>query len=191
MPSKSPYGEPALFLSKKDKTLRLCSDYKVLNKQMVKNRYPLPHMNDLFDCLSGARKFFKMDLRSGYYQIRMAKGDKYKTVMRTRFGSFEFLVKPFGLCNATTTFMKMINTISHDLLDQGVVIFIDDILVNSKTLEEHEQLLKEVFKQLLKAHLFAKPSKCEFAMEEIQFLRHTFTKDGIMSSQDKLSDTKD
>ncbi|CAM6093802.1 unnamed protein product [Calypogeia fissa] len=97
----------------------------------------------------------------------MAKGDEYKTAMRIRFGSFEFLVMPFGLCNATATFMKMMNTIFHDLLDQVVVMFIDDILVYLKPLEEHEQLLKEVFRRLRKAHLFAKPSKCEFAMEEI------------------------
>ncbi|CAM6123789.1 unnamed protein product [Calypogeia fissa] len=94
-PSKSPYGAPALFVSKKDKTLRLYADYRALNKQTVKNRYPLPHMDDLFDCLSRAQKFSKVDLRSGYYQIRMAKGDEYKTTMRTRFGSFEFLVMPF------------------------------------------------------------------------------------------------
>ena len=190
-PSKSPYGAPALFVAKKDGTLRLCADYRALNKQTVKNRYPLPHMDDLFDCLSGAKKFSKVDLRSGYYQIRMAEGDEYKTAMRTRFGSYEYLVMPFGLCNATATFMKMMNTIFHDLLDQGVVVFIDDILIYSKTLEEHEQLLKEVFRRLRKAHLYAKPSKCEFAMDEIQFLGHTFTKDGIKPSQDKLVDIKD
>ncbi|CAM6082044.1 unnamed protein product [Calypogeia fissa] len=122
----------------------------------------------------------------------MAKGDEYKTAMHTRFGSYEFLVMPFGLCNATATSMKMMNTIFHDLLDQVVVVFIDDILVYWKTLEEHKQLLKEVFRRLRKAYLFAKPSKCEFAiMEEIQFLGHTFTKDGIMLSQDKLVDTRD
>ncbi|CAM6088239.1 unnamed protein product [Calypogeia fissa] len=190
-PSKSPYGAPALFVSKKDGTLRLCADYRALNKQTVKNRYSLPHMDDLFDCLSGSQKFSKVDLRSGYYQICMAEGDEYKIAMRTRFGSYKFLVMPFGLCNATATFIKMMNTIFHDLLDQGVVVFIEDILVYSKTLEEHEQLLKEVFRRLRKAHLYAKPSKCEFAMEEIQFLGHTFTKDGIMPSHDKLIDIRD
>ncbi|CAM6094669.1 unnamed protein product [Calypogeia fissa] len=137
-PSKSPYGALALFVLKKDGTLRLCANYRVLNKQTVKNRYLILHMDDLFDCLAGARKFSKVDLRFGYYQIRMAKGDEYKTAMRIRFGSFEFLVMPFGLCNATAIFMKIMNTIFHDLLDQGVVVFIDDILVYSKTLEEHE-----------------------------------------------------
>ncbi|CAM6088155.1 unnamed protein product [Calypogeia fissa] len=111
--------------------------------------------------------------------------------MRTRFGSYEFLVISFGLGNATATFMKMMNTIFHDLLDQGVIVFIDDILVYSKMLDEHEQLLKEVFRRLRKAHLYAKPSKCEFAMEEIQFLGHTFTKDEIMPSHDKLIDIQD
>ncbi|CAM6118161.1 unnamed protein product [Calypogeia fissa] len=190
-PSKSPYGAPALFVSKKDGTLRLCADYRVLNKQTVKNRYPLPHMDDLFDYLSGSWKFSKVDLRSGYYQICMAEGDEYKIAMHTRFGSYEFLVMLFGLCNATAMFMKMMNIIFHDLLDQGVVVFIDDILVYSQTLEEHEQLLKEVFRRLRKAHLYAKPSKCEFAMEEIQFLGHTFTKDGIMPSYDKLINIRD
>jgi hypothetical protein len=162
-PSKSPYGAPAIFVSKKDGGLRLCADYRALNKQTVKDRYPLPHMDDLFDCVTGATKFSKVDLRTGYHQIRMAEGDEHKTAMRTRFGSFEYLVMPFGLCNATATFMKMMNHIFHDLLDEGVVVFIDDILIYSKTMEEHEQLLKEVFRRLRKHHLYAKPSKCEFA----------------------------
>src|SRR5450759_235802 len=172
-------GAPAIFVSKKDGGLRLCVDYRALNKQSVKDRYPLPHMDDLFHCITGATKFSKVDLRTGYHQIRMAEGDEYKTAMRTRFGSFEYLVMPFGLCNATATFMKMMNHIFHDLLDEGVVVFIDDILIYSKTMEEHEQLLKEVFRRLRKHHLYAKPSKCEFAQDEIEYLGHTFAKDGI------------
>src|SRR5450759_673810 len=190
-PSKSPYGAPAIFVSKKDGGLRLCADYRALNKQIVKDRYPLPHMDDLFDCVTGATKFSKVDLRTGYHQIRMAEGDEYKTAMHTRFGSFEYLVMPFGLCNATATFMKMMNHIFHDLLDEGVVVFIDDILIYSKTIEEHKQLLKEVFRRLRKHHLYAKPSKCELAQDEIKFLGHTFSKDGIQPSEDKLMAIRD
>ncbi|HEY4964471.1 MAG TPA: reverse transcriptase family protein, partial [Candidatus Saccharimonadales bacterium] len=162
-PSKSPYGAPAIFAAKKDGALRLCADYRALNKQTVKDRYPLPHMDDLFNSVVGATVFSKIDLRTGFHQIRMAKGDEPKTAISTRFGAFEYLVMPFGLCNATATFMKMMNDIFHDLLDNGIVVFIDDILIYSRTLEEHEQLLKEVFRRLRKHHLYAKAAKCEFA----------------------------
>jgi hypothetical protein len=103
-PSKSPYGAPVLFVHKKDGTLRMCVDYRALNKAIVKNRYPLPHINDLFDCLSEAKVFSRIDLRSGYYQFRIAKGDKEKTACRTRYGSYEFLVMPFRLTNAPAPF---------------------------------------------------------------------------------------
>ncbi|WP_375696229.1 reverse transcriptase family protein [Bartonella sp. AC67GZZY] len=123
----------------------MCADYRALNKQTVKDCYPLPHMDDLFDSVRGATIFSKIDLRTRYQQIRMAEGDEYKTAKCTRYGSFEYLVMPFGLCNATATFMKMMNKIFYDLLNEGVVVFIDNILVYSKSMEEHDQPLRRCF----------------------------------------------
>jgi hypothetical protein len=136
-PNKSPYGAPVLFVHKKDGTLRMCVDYKALNKVTVENRYPLPWIDDLFDCLSGAKVFSRIDLRSGYYQIRITEGDEEKTACRTRYGSYEFLVMSFGLTNAPATFCTLMNDIFRKWLDDFVVIYIDDILIYSGSLEEH------------------------------------------------------
>ena len=134
--SKSPYGAPVLFVDKKDGKLRLCVDSRALNKVTVRNSYPLPQIDDLFDRLAGAKYFSRIDLRSGYHQIRIAQGDEEKTACRTRYGSFEFLVMPFGLCNALATFTTLMNNIFHEYLDDFVIIYIDNILVYSKTTEE-------------------------------------------------------
>jgi len=136
--SKSPYGAPVLFVHKKDGTLRMCVDYRALNKATVKNRYPLPRIDDLFDRLSGAKVFSRLDLRLRYYQIRITEGDKEKTVCRMRYGSYEFLVMPFGLTNAPATFCTLMNDIFREWLDDFVVVYIDDILIYSSSLEEHE-----------------------------------------------------
>ncbi len=128
-PNKSPYGAPILFVHKKDGTLRMCVDYRALNKAMVKNRYPLPRIDDLFDRLSGAKVFSRIDRRSGYYQIRIAERDEEKITCRTRYGSYEFLVMPFGLTNAPTTFCTLMNDIFRKWLDDFVVVYIDDILI--------------------------------------------------------------
>ncbi len=136
-PSKSPYGAPVLFVHKKDGTLRMCVDYRALNKATVKNRYPLPRIDDLFDRLSGAKVFSTIDLCSGYYQIRIAEGDEEKTTCRTRYGSYEFLVMPFGLTNAPATFCTLMNDIFREWLDDFVVVYIDDILIYSGSSEEH------------------------------------------------------
>ena len=140
--SKSPYGAPVLFVDKKDGKLRLCVDYRALNKVTVKNSYPLPRIDDLFDRLAGAKYFSRIDLRSRYHQIWIAQGDEEKTACRTRYGSFEFLVMPFGLCNAPATFTTLMNNIFHEYLDDFVIIYIDDILVYSKTVEEHASILR-------------------------------------------------
>ena len=190
-PSASPYGAPALFVSKKDASLRLCVDYRALNKMSKRNAYPLPHQDDLFHSMVNARYFTRLDLKSGYWQIRIAVGDEEKTAFRTRFGSYEFLVMPFGLTNASSTFMRMMDSIFHDLLDNGVVVFIDDILIYAQTLEEHELLLAEVLKRLRKAHLYVNPKKCNIAVEEVEFLGHTFSKEGIRPSTDKCAAIKD
>ncbi len=174
-PSKSPYGAPVFFVHKKDGTLRMCVDYRALNKATVKNRYPLPRIDDLFDRLSGAKVFSRIDLRSGYYQIRIAEGDEEKTACRTRYGSYEFMVKPFGLTNAPATFCTLMNDIFREWLDDFVVVYIDDILIYSSSLEEHAEHLRKVFQRLRENKLYAKLEKCEFGVTEVDFLRHRIT----------------
>jgi hypothetical protein len=150
-PSKSPYGAAVLFVHKKDGTLRMCVDYRAFNKAMVKNRYPLPRIDDLFDRLSGAKVFSRIDLRSGYYQIRITKGDEEKTAFRTRYGSYEFLVMPFGLTNAPATFCTLMNDIFREWLDDFVVVYIDNILIYSSSLEDNSSFdkpLEEVRRHL-------------------------------------------
>jgi hypothetical protein len=188
--SKSPYGSPVIFVTKPDGTWRLCVDYRALNKQTIKNKYALPRMDDLFDSIAGSKFYSKIDLRQGYYQIRIKEGDEYKTAMRTRYGSYEFLVMPFGLCNAPATFMTLMNSIFGKMIDEGVVVYLDDILVYSKTMEEHEQTLERVLSKLRSEGLYAKPTKCLFVMEEVEFLGHTLTQDGIKPSKDKCEAIK-
>jgi hypothetical protein len=134
-PSKSPNGAPILFVHKKDGTLRMCVDYKALNKATMKNRYPLPRVNDLFDRLSGAKVFSRIDLLSWYYQIRITKGDEEKIAYHIRYGSYEFLVMPFGLTNAPATFCTLMNDIFQEWLDDFVVVYIDDILIYNSSFE--------------------------------------------------------
>ena len=161
-PSNSPWGAPVLFAKKKDKTLRLCIDYQQLNRVAIKNRYPLPRIDDLFDQLRGARVYSKIDLRTGYHQLRVRDTDIPKTAYRTRYGHFEFTMMPFGLANAPAAFMDLMHRIFQPYLDQFVVVFVDDILTYSQSEWEHEYHLRIVL-QLLRDHqLYAKFSKCEF-----------------------------
>nr|CAD1838500.1 unnamed protein product [Ananas comosus var. bracteatus] len=152
--------------------LRLCVDYRALNKATIKNKYPIPLIADLFDQLGKARYFSKLDLRSGYWQVRIAEGDEAKTTCVTRYGAFEFLVMPFGLTNAPATFCTLMNNLFHDHLDKFVVIYLDDIVVYSKTLEEHVEHLRIVFQTLKEHSLYVKKEKCYFAQKEIMFLGH-------------------
>eukprot|EP00253_Pinus_taeda_P012702 PITA_12702 len=185
-PSVSPWGAPVLFVKKKDGTLRMCIDYRQLNKLTVKNKYPLPRIDELFDQVKGAKVFSKIDLRSGYHQIRIKDEDIAKTAFRTRYGHYEFVVLPFGLTNAPATFMCMMNSVFHQFLDKFVLIFIDDILIYSRSQEEHEKHLRMVLQTLREHQLYATFSKCDFFKEEIQYLGHVITKEGIAVDPKKI-----
>jgi hypothetical protein len=166
-PSKSPYGALVLFVHKKDGTLRMCVDYRALNKATVKNQYLLLRIDDLFDRLSGANVFNRINLRSGYYQIRIVEGDKEKTACRKRYGSYEFMVMPFGLTNAPATFCTFMNDIFREWLDDFMVVYIDNILIYSGSLEKHVEHLRKVFQRLRENKLYAKLEKCEFGVTKV------------------------
>ena len=178
-PSVSPWGAPVLFVKKKDGSMRLCIDYRELNRITVKNRYPLPRIDDLFDQLQGAKYFSKIDLRSGYHQLRVKACDIPKTAFRTRYGHYEFLVMSFGLTNAPAVFMDLMNRVFKDFLDKFVIVFIDDILVYSKSKEEHDEHLRAVLEKLRENKLYAKYQKCEFWLDQVAFLGHIVSADGI------------
>ncbi|GKC80845.1 retrotransposon protein, putative, ty3-gypsy subclass [Tanacetum coccineum] len=150
----------------------MCIDYRELNKLTVKNRYPLPRIDDLFDQLQRSKFFSKIDLRSGYHQLRVHEDEIPKTVFRTRYGHFELTVMPFGLTNAREVFMDFMNIVCSPYLDKFVIVIIDDILIYSKTREEHVEHLRLVLELLKKDKLYAKFSKCEFWLREVQFLGH-------------------
>ena len=159
--------------------MRMCIDYRELNKVTIKNRYPLPRIDDLFDQLQGARFFSKIDLRSGYHQLKVQEEDIPKTAFRTRYGHYEFTVMPFGLTNAPAAFMDMMNRICKPYLDKFIIVFIDDILIYSKSKEEHAAHLHTLLTLLRKEKLYAKFSKCEFWLQEVQFLGHLVNHKGF------------
>ncbi|GJV50638.1 putative reverse transcriptase domain-containing protein [Tanacetum coccineum] len=185
-PSHSPWGAPVLFVKKKDGALKMCIDYRELNKLTIKNYYPLPRIDDLFDQLQGACCFCKIDLRSGYHQLRVREEDIPKTAFRTCYGHFEFIVMPFGLTNAPTIFIDLINRVYKPYLDKFVILFIDDILIYLKSEEEHEVHLKTILDLLKKEKLYAKFSKCEFWLKKVQFLGHMVNRDGILMDPSKV-----
>ncbi|GJZ31256.1 reverse transcriptase domain-containing protein, partial [Tanacetum coccineum] len=189
-PSHSPWGAPVLFVKKKDGSMRMCIDYRELNKLTVKNRYPLPRIDDLFDQLQGARYFSKIDLRSGYHQLRVHEDDIPKTAFRTRYGHFEFTVMPFGLTNAPAIFMDLMNRVCKPYLDKFVIVFIDDILIYSKTKEDHKVHLRLMLELLTKEKLYAKFSKCEFWLQEVHFLGHVVNQSGIHVDPSKIEAVK-
>ncbi|WVZ64212.1 hypothetical protein U9M48_013772 [Paspalum notatum var. saurae] len=188
-PSSSPWGCPALFVEKKDQGgKRLCVDYRPLNAVLVKNKYPLPHIDILFDQLGGATVFSKIDLRSGYHQIKVREEDIPKTAFSTRYGLYEYLVMSFGLTNAPAFFMYLMNSVFMNELDKFVVVFIDDILVYSKNEKEHEEHLRIVLSRLREHKLYAKFSKCAFWLKEVAFLGHILSAKGVAVDPSKVED---
>jgi hypothetical protein len=185
--SSSSWGAPVLFVEKKDKSQRLVMDYHSLNEVTIKNNYPLPRINDLFDQLEGASVFSKIHLRSGYFQLKIREHDIPKTAFVTRYGSYEYTVMPFGLTNAPSYFMNMMNKVIMEFLDKFVIVFIDDILIYSKSNEEHETHLRAILEKLREHKLYAKFSKCEFWLSEVGFLGHIVTKDGIAVDPAKVT----
>jgi hypothetical protein len=171
-PNASPWGSTVLFVDKRDGTIRLCVDYRRLNEVTIKNKYPLPKIEDLFDQLNGAKVFSKIDLRTGYHQLKVRESDIPKTAFTTRYGLFEYTVMSFGLTNAPAYFMNLVNKVFMKFLDKFVVVFIDNILVYSKTEEEHAEHLRLVLGTLREHQSYAKFSKCEFWLKEVGFLGH-------------------
>ncbi|KAI3797433.1 hypothetical protein L1987_32690 [Smallanthus sonchifolius] len=190
-PSISPWGAPVLFVKKKDGSIRMCIDHRELNKRTVKNKYPLPRIDDLFDKLQGASWFSKIDLRSGYHQLKVREEDIPNTAFRTRYGHFEFRVMSFGLTNAPAAFMDLMNRVCRPMLDRSVIVFIDDILNYSKNEGDHACHLKEVLEALMREKLYAKFSKCAFWLREVQFLGHVINPNGIMVDPAKIMTVRD
>ncbi|GJW00657.1 putative reverse transcriptase domain-containing protein [Tanacetum coccineum] len=168
----------------------MCIDYRELNKLTVKNRYPLPRINNLFDQLQGSSVYSKIDLRSVYHQLRFRDEDIPKTAFRTR-GHYEFQVMPFGLTNAPALFMDLMNRVCKPYLDKFVIVFIDDILIYSKSKEEHAEHLKLILELLKKEKLYAMFSKCEFGLSKVQFLSHVIDSEGIYMDPAKIESIKD
>ena len=185
-PSSSPYGSPVIFVQKKDGSLRMCVDYRRVNALTRKSKYPLPRIDELIDQLHGARYFTSMDLQAGYYQIRIAPADVEKTAFRTPYGLYQFRVLPFGLTNAPATFQRAMNDIFRDYIGVFVLIYLDDILIYSKTEEEHENHLRLVLQRLREHQLYAKLSKCDFFQPELRFLGHIVGQHGIKVDPDKV-----
>ena len=178
-----------LFVKKKDGSFRMCIDYRELNKLTIKNRYPLPRINDLFDQLQGSTHYSKIDLRSGYHQLSVQEEDVPKTAFRTRYGHYEFLVMPFGWTNAPAVFMDLMNRVCRPYLDKFVIVFIDYILIYSRSKEEHGEHLRLILELLRKEKLYAKFSKCEFWIREVKFLGHVVSHEGIHVDPSKIKET--
>ena len=184
--STSPYGAPVLFVKKKDGTMRMCVDYRVLNKLSIRNVFPLSQINDIFDQLKGATVFLKIDLDTAYHQVLVKPEDQHKTAFVTQFGHYEFRVMTFGLTNAPATFQGLMSRVLSKLIGKCVMVYLDDILIYSKNKEEHVHHIELVLKALADSKLKAKMKKCEFMLDEIEFLGHVISKDGVATDKKKI-----
>nr|GEX51441.1 putative reverse transcriptase domain-containing protein [Tanacetum cinerariifolium] len=189
-PSTSPWGAPVLFVKKKDGSFRMCIDYHELNKLTVKNRYPLPRIDDLFHQLQGSTVYSKIDLSLGYHQLRVRDEDIPKTAFRTRYRHYEFQVMPFGLTNAPVVFMDLMNRVCKPYLDKFVIVFINDILIYSRNKEEYANHLRIILELLRKEKLYAKFSKCDLWIRTVQFLGHLINSQGLHVDPAKIEAVK-
>jgi hypothetical protein len=187
-PSSSPWGASTLFVDKKDGSRCMCVDYRSLHEVTIKNKYPLPRIEDLVDQMIGAKVFSKIDLRSGYHQLKIRMEDIPKTAFTSRYGLYEFTVMSDGLTNAPAYFMYPMNKDFMEYLDKFVIVFIDDILVFSRNEKEHDEHLRLVLQKLREHHLCAKFCKCDFWLKEVSFLGHIITDGGIVVDPSKVQD---